>query len=40
VHVDNVTMAEAAASWYFNGTVEKHLDVRFPGNPTCGYSEQ
>ena len=36
VRVQGLTMAEAAAAWYFNGTSQKHLDGPFPGNPSCG----
>eukprot|EP00035_Acanthoeca_spectabilis_P008331 m.152158 g.152158 ORF g.152158 m.152158 type:complete len:150 (+) comp14314_c0_seq1:61-510(+) len=41
VHVNNTTMANAAARWYFNASVEKHIDAPFsaPLNPTCGYKE-
>jgi hypothetical protein len=37
--VNGTTMAEAAAAWYFNGTVRKIVDAPFPSNPTCGYGE-
>lgn len=35
VLVDNTTMADSVARWYFKGSVEKHVDAPFPGNPTC-----
>ena len=35
VLVGGTTMAEAAARWYFEGSVEKHVDAPFPSNPTC-----
>ena len=42
VHVNGTTMADAAARWYFHGSVEKHVDSPFMDpvlNPTCGYKE-
>jgi hypothetical protein len=39
VKVNGTTMADAAARWYFNGSVEKHVDAPFPSNPTCGYKQ-
>jgi len=35
VLLDNTTMADAVARWYFNGSKEKHVDAPFPGNPSC-----
>jgi hypothetical protein len=39
VRVNGTTMAEAAAAWYFNGTVQKHVDAPFPSNPSCGFKQ-
>ena len=33
------TVADSSARWYFGGSVEKHVDGPFPGNPSCGYGE-
>jgi len=40
VTVDGTLMRDAAARWYFDHTVEKHVDDPFmsPLNPTCGFS--
>lgn len=36
VKVNNTSIAEASARWYFDGSQEKHVDGYFPNNPTCG----
>jgi len=39
VKVNGTTMEKSVARWYFNKSVEKHIDLPFdaPINPTCGY---
>jgi O-palmitoleoyl-L-serine hydrolase len=41
VKVNGTTMADAAARWYFQSSVEKHVDAPFmqPFNPSCGLKE-
>lgn len=41
VTVSGLTVGDAAARWYFNGSaIVKLVDGHFPGNPTCPKSQQ
>lgn len=40
VSIEGQMMADAAASWYFDGKTVKLVDKPFPSNPSCGYKDR